>query len=70
MQWLLFQFENNYIYQYKDDLGNTRVSFAKNSAGALEITDTNNYYSSCAKSFALRSLEPAPSYAKSPDFEQ
>ncbi|MDR2236364.1 MAG: RHS repeat-associated core domain-containing protein, partial [Chryseobacterium sp.] len=36
--------ENRYIYQYKDQLGNARVSFAQNSAGALEITDTNNYY--------------------------
>ncbi|AZA93743.1 RHS repeat-associated core domain-containing protein [Chryseobacterium nakagawai] len=36
--------ENRYIYQYKDHLGNTRVSFAKDSAGVLEITDTNNYY--------------------------
>ncbi|UHO39755.1 RHS repeat-associated core domain-containing protein [Chryseobacterium capnotolerans] len=36
--------ENRYIYQYKDHLGNTRVSFTKNSAGVLEVTDTNNYY--------------------------
>ncbi|MDR4894418.1 MULTISPECIES: DUF6443 domain-containing protein [unclassified Chryseobacterium] len=36
--------ENRYIYQYRDHLGNARVSFAKNSEGALEITDTNNYY--------------------------
>ncbi|MCS3528647.1 RHS repeat-associated core domain-containing protein [Chryseobacterium sp. JUb7] len=36
--------ENRYIYQYRDHLGNARVSFAKNSAGALEITDTNDYY--------------------------
>ncbi|SHG67141.1 DUF6443 domain-containing protein [Chryseobacterium vrystaatense] len=36
--------ENRYIYQYSDHLGNTRLSFAKNSAGALEILDTNNYY--------------------------
>lgn len=36
--------ENRYIYQYKDHLGNTRVSFGKDSTGALEITDTNNYY--------------------------
>ena len=36
--------ENRYIYQYKDHLGNARVNYAKNSAGALEITDTNNYY--------------------------
>ncbi|ROI05687.1 hypothetical protein EGI16_04710 [Chryseobacterium sp. G0240] len=25
-------------------MGNARVSYAKNSAGVLEITDTNNYY--------------------------
>ncbi|MBV8326508.1 MAG: RHS repeat-associated core domain-containing protein [Chryseobacterium sp.] len=36
--------ENRYIYQYKDHLGNARVSFTQNSAGALEITDTNSYY--------------------------
>ncbi|PWN65878.1 RHS repeat-associated core domain-containing protein, partial [Chryseobacterium oncorhynchi] len=36
--------ENRYIYQYKDHLGNARVSFAKNSVGVLEVTDTNNYY--------------------------
>ncbi|KPH13820.1 RHS repeat-associated core domain-containing protein [Chryseobacterium sp. ERMR1:04] len=36
--------ENRYIYQYQDHLGNTRVSFAKNSAGVLEVTDTNNFY--------------------------
>ncbi|WP_353145903.1 hypothetical protein [Chryseobacterium sp.] len=36
--------ENRYIYQYRDHLGNARVSYAKNSAGVLEITDTNNYY--------------------------
>ncbi|MEG0929138.1 RHS repeat domain-containing protein, partial [Chryseobacterium sp.] len=36
--------ENRYIYQYKDHLGNARVSFARNSAGALQAIDTNNYY--------------------------
>ncbi|WP_081873933.1 DUF6443 domain-containing protein [Chryseobacterium sp. JM1] len=36
--------ENRYIYQYKDHLGNVRVSFTKNSAGAPEILDTSNYY--------------------------
>uniref|UniRef100_UPI0023F47F30 RHS repeat-associated core domain-containing protein n=1 Tax=Chryseobacterium sp. TaxID=1871047 RepID=UPI0023F47F30 len=36
--------ENRYIYQYRDHLGNARVSFSKNSEGVLEITDTNNYY--------------------------
>ncbi|MET3530557.1 RHS repeat-associated protein [Chryseobacterium flavum] len=32
------------LYLYKDHLGNVRVSFGKNSAGALEITDANDYY--------------------------
>jgi RHS repeat-associated protein len=36
--------ENRYIYQYKDHLGNVRISFAKNNAGVLESIDTNNYY--------------------------
>ncbi|QWT87675.1 hypothetical protein KBP46_07480 [Chryseobacterium sp. PCH239] len=36
--------KNQYIYQYKDHLGNIRVSFAKNSTGALEIVDSNDYY--------------------------
>ena len=36
--------ENRYIYQYRDHLGNARISFAKDSAGALQITDANNYY--------------------------
>ncbi|WP_317129501.1 RHS repeat domain-containing protein [Chryseobacterium candidae] len=34
----------SYIYQYKDHLGNVRVSFAKNSTGVLEIVDSNDYY--------------------------
>lgn len=36
--------KDQYIYQYKDHLGNARVSFGRNSVGALEITDTNDYY--------------------------
>ncbi|KAB1229349.1 DUF6443 domain-containing protein [Chryseobacterium viscerum] len=36
--------ENRYIYQYRDHLGNTRVTFAKGSEGTPEIIDTNNYY--------------------------
>ncbi|MPT31208.1 MAG: RHS repeat-associated core domain-containing protein [Chryseobacterium sp.] len=36
--------ENKYIYQYKDHVGNVRVSFAKNSAGVPEIIETNDYY--------------------------
>ncbi|RZJ36751.1 MAG: hypothetical protein EOO18_07250, partial [Chryseobacterium sp.] len=36
--------KDQYIYQYRDHLGNARVSFRRNSAGALEITDANDYY--------------------------
>ncbi|KAA0125968.1 RHS repeat-associated core domain-containing protein [Chryseobacterium sp. SN22] len=36
--------KDQYIYQYKDHLGNTRISFARNSAGALELVDVNDYY--------------------------
>jgi len=36
--------KDQYIYQYNDHLGNARVSFARNSTGALEITDANDYY--------------------------
>ncbi|MGE8431448.1 RHS repeat-associated core domain-containing protein [Chryseobacterium joostei] len=32
------------MYEYKDHLGNARVSFGRNSAGALEIVDANDYY--------------------------
>ncbi|KMQ58741.1 hypothetical protein ACM40_17290 [Chryseobacterium sp. BLS98] len=34
-----------YIYQYKDHLGNVRVSYTRNnSTGSIEITDANDYY--------------------------
>ncbi|MFZ4931103.1 hypothetical protein [Chryseobacterium sp. Mn2064] len=36
--------KNRYIYQYKDHLGNAGISFGRNSAGTLEITDVNDYY--------------------------
>ncbi|BFO64699.1 DUF6443 domain-containing protein [Chryseobacterium sp. KCF3-3] len=36
--------ENRYIYNYKDHLGNVRVTFAKNNAGVVQSMDTNNYY--------------------------
>ncbi|REC41605.1 DUF6443 domain-containing protein [Chryseobacterium pennipullorum] len=36
--------KDQYIYQYKDLLGNVRVSFGRSSAGALEIVDANDYY--------------------------
>jgi len=40
-----YDYENfRYIYQYKDHLGNVRVSYVKNSAGDLQIMDRNDYY--------------------------
>jgi RHS repeat-associated protein len=36
--------ENRYIYQYKDHVGNTRVSFGKNNAGVVQAFDVNNFY--------------------------
>jgi hypothetical protein len=40
-----YDYENfRYIYQYKDHLGNVRVSYVQNSAGDLEIRDRNDYY--------------------------
>lgn len=32
------------VYNSKDHLGNTRLSFARNSAGVLELVDNNDYY--------------------------
>ncbi len=35
----------NYVYQYKDHLGNVRLSYAKNGAtGSLDIIEESNYY--------------------------
>lgn len=40
-----YDYENfRYIYQYKDHLGNVRVSFVKNSVGDLQVMDSNDYY--------------------------
>lgn len=37
--------ENKYIYQYKDHLGNVRLSYSKNATtGLIAIEDTNDYY--------------------------
>ncbi|MDC8102346.1 DUF6443 domain-containing protein [Chryseobacterium rhizosphaerae] len=36
--------KDQYIYQYKDHLGNVRISFGRSSAGVLAITDINDYY--------------------------
>ncbi|REC70459.1 RHS repeat-associated core domain-containing protein, partial [Chryseobacterium elymi] len=35
--------KDQYIYSYKDHLGNARVSFGRTSAGVLEIVDSNDY---------------------------
>ncbi len=41
-----YDYENfRYIYQYKDHLGNVRISYVKDeSTGGLSIMDTNEYY--------------------------
>ncbi|WP_051190339.1 DUF6443 domain-containing protein [Kaistella palustris] len=40
-----YDYENfRYIYQYKDHLGNVRVSYVKNSAGEIQVMDSNDYY--------------------------
>lgn len=54
-----YDFENNkYIYQYKDHLGNVRLSFLKNSSGNKEIIDQNDYYP-----FGMNHIRPDdPSY--------
>lgn len=50
-----YDYENmRYIYQYKDHLGNVRVSYVKNSADVLEVKDTNDYYP-----FGMSFLKPA-----------
>lgn len=39
-----YDYENmRYIYQYKDHLGNVRVSYVKNADGTLNVMDTNDY---------------------------
>ncbi|MGH1517108.1 DUF6443 domain-containing protein [Chryseobacterium sp. JK1] len=36
--------KDQYIYQYKDYLGNVRLSFGRNSSNTIEIVDVNDYY--------------------------
>ncbi|CAH0198674.1 polymorphic toxin-type HINT domain-containing protein [Chryseobacterium sp. Bi04] len=49
--------KDQYIYQYIDQLGNVRVSYGRNSTGALEITDSNDYYP-----FGMNHLKTGISY--------
>ena len=54
-----YDYQNKqYIYQYKDHLGNARLSFTKNSTGVLEITDANDYYP-----FGMNHLKTNNAYA-------
>ncbi|WP_343680070.1 polymorphic toxin-type HINT domain-containing protein [Chryseobacterium arthrosphaerae] len=40
-----YDFENSrYIYNYKDHLGNVRLSYYKNTNGNMEVLEENNYY--------------------------
>jgi RHS repeat-associated protein len=34
----------SYVYQYKDHLGNIRLSYKKNNSGQLDIIENNDYY--------------------------
>lgn len=46
--------ENKYIYQYKDHLGNTRLSYAWNSTtSSIDVLDKNDYYP-----FGMNHLDP------------
>ncbi|THV62046.1 hypothetical protein EK417_06440 [Chryseobacterium candidae] len=55
----------SYIYQYKDHLGNVRVSFAKNSTGVLEIVDSNDYYP-----FGMNHLKTGSAYFGQDSFKK
>ena len=40
-----YDFENKeYIYQYKDHLGNGGISYKNNGDGKPEVTNSNDYY--------------------------
>lgn len=40
-----YDYENSrYIYQYKDHLGNVRLSYSRTSEGDLSVEDTNDFY--------------------------
>ncbi len=40
-----YDYENKlYIYQYKDHLGNVRISYTKSGTGEIKIMDSNDYY--------------------------
>lgn len=45
--------KKQYIYQYKDHLGNVRVSYTKNQNGGIDVLDTNDYYA-----FGMNHLNP------------
>ncbi|WP_051230794.1 DUF6443 domain-containing protein [Epilithonimonas caeni] len=40
-----YDYENlRYIYQYKDHIGNVRISYVKSTNNTLKVMDTNDYY--------------------------
>ncbi len=45
--------EKKYIYQYKDHLGNVRLSYARNQNGSTDVLDRNDYYP-----FGMNHLNP------------
>ena len=51
---------NRYIYQYKDHLGNVRLSYARNStSGSIEVLDRNDYYAFGMNMYEQNSLYDA-----------
>ncbi|WP_165439420.1 DUF6443 domain-containing protein [Chryseobacterium phocaeense] len=59
-----YNFENNkYIYNYTDHLGNTRLSYTRNSAGTgAEIIEENNYYPFGLRHTGYNALDGNPAY--------
>ncbi|MDC8100389.1 DUF6443 domain-containing protein [Chryseobacterium rhizosphaerae] len=54
--------DNRYIYQYKDHLGNIRLSYMKNTVGVAEAIEENNYYPFGLKQEGVNVLSGNPTY--------
>ena len=54
--------KNQYIYNYVDHLGNTRLSYSKSNLGVLQIIEESNYYPFGLKHEGYNTLAGNPSY--------
>ena len=54
--------KNQYIYNYVDHLGNTRLSYSKTNVGVIQIIEENNYYPFGLKHEGYNTLAGNPSY--------